>query len=412
MVRRWAHRNIAVIISTSPNPFGRHVPGGFPKTNRQAVRWLGKDVDRPLPLPGTCVPSYSWSVTNLEASPREEVCPPGQPAGNAGNGPCVQLWPAREVPLGGVRAMNVWRTLPQRGLPTVGAWCFLDSFGPDRIAMSVLPHPHTGLQTVTWPLAGNVRHRDSVGSDVVVRPGELNIMTAGHGVSHSEFAVLPGTLADGNADTAPDGAQPLPVQRGLQLWVALPDSERHRAPAFEQHRELPQVMGDGFTATVMVGRFAGKTSPATMYSPIVGADIVCDGPASLPLDPEFEHAVLVLDGGLTVDGQDVPAGPLGYLGAGRDSLDLEGQPGTRFILLGGEPFQEELLMWWNFVGRTHDEVARAREDWEAQAELPDAAAMSARFGFIPGHGPDAGAEAGRIPAPPLPGVRLRPRTRS
>jgi redox-sensitive bicupin YhaK (pirin superfamily) len=298
--------------------------------------------------------------------------------------------------------MNVRRTLPQRGLPTIGAWCFLDNFGPDRTAMSVLPHPHIGLQTVTWPLAGNIRHRDSVGSDVVVRPGELNIMTAGHGVSHSEFAVLP---------DSDDGA-PLPVQRGLQLWVALPDAERRRVPAFEQHRDLPVVTGTGFTATVMVGEFAGALSPATMYSPIVGADISCGRNAVLPLTPHFEHAVLVLDGGLTLDGQEVPPGPLGYLGAGRSALEVQALPGTRFLLIGGEPFQEELLMWWNFVGRTHDEVAQAREDWEAQGALPDAAARGARYGLVEGHGPDAGAQAGRIPAPPMPAVRLAPRRRS
>lgn len=302
--------------------------------------------------------------------------------------------------------MNVRRTLPQRGLPTIGAWCFLDSFGPDRTAMSVLPHPHTGLQTVTWPLAGNVRHRDSVGSDVVVLPGELNIMTAGYGVSHSEFAVLPAS------DAGSDGGAPLPVQRGLQLWVALPDAERHREPAFEQHRDLPSVTGPGFTATVMVGEFAGAVSPATMYSPIVGADIACEGAATFPLNEHFEHAVLVLDGGLTLDGQEVPPGPLGYLGAGRSALDVQALPGTRFLLIGGEPFQEELLMWWNFVGRTHDEVAQARADWEAQAALADDAARGARFGLVAGHGPDAGAEAGRIPAPPMPAVRLAPRRRS
>jgi redox-sensitive bicupin YhaK (pirin superfamily) len=162
----------------------------------------------------------------------------------------------------------------------------------------------------------------------------------------------------------------------------------------------------------MVGSFAGKASPATMYSPIVGADISCTGPVTLPLDPEFEHAVLVLDGGIAIDGQDVPPGPLGYLGTGRQLLELDALPGTRFILLGGEPFQEELLMWWNFVGRTHDEVAQARQDWEAQAGLPDPDAEASRFGLVRGHGPEAGAEAGRIPAPALPGVPLRPRTRS
>ncbi|WP_427129953.1 pirin family protein [Pseudarthrobacter sp. S9] len=343
-------------------------------------------------------------MTNLEVRPMEEVCPPAS-ADTAG--PCLQLWPAREVPLGGVRAMNVSRTLPQRGLPTVGAWCFLDSFGPARVAMSVLPHPHTGLQTVTWPLLGSIRHRDSVGSDVIVRPGELNIMTAGRGVSHSEFAVLP-AQGDGGPD---EGSQELPLQRGLQLWVALPDAERHRAPAFEQYLDLPRLSGPGFTATVMVGSLAGATSPATTYSPIVGADVSCSGQLSLPLNPDFEHAVLLLDGGLTLDGQAVPPGPLGYLGSGRSTLDLAASPGTRFVLLGGEPFEEELLMWWNFVGRTHAEVEQARLDWEAQAELSDAEAAAARFGLIHGHGPDAGAEAGRIPAPPLPGVQLRPRSR-
>ncbi|MGN8130517.1 pirin family protein [Paenarthrobacter sp. 22069] len=337
-------------------------------------------------------------MTNLEVSPQQEVCPPATAGGTPG--PCLQLWPEREVPLGGVRAMNVKRTLPQRGLPTIGAWCFLDSFGPDRTAMSVLPHPHIGLQTVTWPLAGHIRHRDSVGSDVVVRPGELNIMTAGHGVSHSEFAVLPA------------GGGELPLQRGLQLWVALPDGDRHREPSFEQHRELPRAAGHGFTATVMVGELAGVQSPATMYSPIVGAEVSCEGEAVLPLDPAFEHGILVLDGGLAVDGQDLPAGPLGYLGTGRSELRLQAQPGTRFLLIGGEPFGEELLMWWNFVGRTHDEVEQAREDWEAQAGLPDAATAASRYGLVPGHGPDAGPEAGRIPAPPLPGVRLTPRKRS
>lgn len=339
-------------------------------------------------------------MTNLEAAPQEDICPPAGIDGTAG--PCLVLWPEREVPLGGVRAMNVRRTLPQRGLPTIGAWCFLDSFGPDRTAMSVLPHPHIGLQTVTWPLAGNIRHRDSVGSDVVVRPGELNIMTAGHGVSHSEFAVLPDS----------DDGGPLPVQRGLQLWVALPDAERRRGPAFEQHRDLPVVTGAGFTATVMVGEFAGAVSPATMYSPIVGADISCGGTTVLPLAAHFEHAVLVLDGGLTLDRQEVSPGPLGYLGAGRSALEVQALPGTRFLLIGGEPFQEELLMWWNFVGRTHDEVAQARDDWEAQGTMPDAAARGARYGLVEGHGPDAGAQAGRIPAPPMPAVRLAPRRRS
>ena len=343
-------------------------------------------------------------MTNLETAPSQEVCPAGHP----GQGPFVQLWPTREVPLGGVRNMTVSRTLPQRGMPTVGAWCFLDSFGPDRVAMSVLPHPHMGLQTVTWPLQGEVRHRDSVGSDVVVRPGQLNIMTAGRGISHSEFGVLPAGLHP----DAPDGATLLPLSRGLQLWVALPDAVRHRAPSFQQIVDLPVVAADGFRATVLVGEFAGKSSPAVMYSPIVGVEISASGPIELPLNPEFEHAVLVLDGSAVIDGQEVDPGPLAFLGMGRESLRLEAAPGTRFMLLGGEPFEEDILMWWNFVGRTHEEVEQAREDWEAQALLSDEDARASRFGWIRGHGPDAGVEAGRIPAPPMPGVQLKPRSRN
>lgn len=317
----------------------------------------------------------------------------------------MQLWPAREVPLGGVRAMNVSRTLPQRGMPTVGAWCFLDSFGPDRIAMSVLPHPHIGLQTVTWPLEGEVRHRDSVGSDVVVRPGQLNIMTAGRGISHSEFGVLPAGLHLEGPDAL------VPLSRGLQLWVALPDEARHRAPSFQQIVELPVVATDSFRAIVLVGEFAGQRSPAVMYSPIVGVEVSASGAVELPLNPAFEHAVLVLDGSAVIDGQHIDPGPLAYLGMDRETLHLDAAPGTRFMLLGGEPFEEDILMWWNFVARTHEEVEQAREEWEAQALLSDEDARNARFGWIHGHGPDAGAEAGRIPAPPMPGVQLKPRSR-
>src|SRR3954470_7673988 len=139
-------------------------------------------------------------MTNLEARPVPEVCDLV-----ASHGPVVELHEARDVPLGGVRAMRVRRTLPQRALPTVGAWCFLDRFGPQRVDMRVLPHPHTGLQTVTWPLRGQIRHRDSLGNDVMVRPGQLNLMTAGRGVSHSEFSA---------GDT--------PLLHALQLWLALP----------------------------------------------------------------------------------------------------------------------------------------------------------------------------------------------
>ena len=312
--------------------------------------------------------------------------------------------------------MTVSRTLPQRALPTIGAWCFLDSYGPGPATMAVLPHPHTGLQTVTWLLSGTIRHRDSLGSDVLVRPGQLNLMTAGEGVAHSEFAVVPddawqlgGAGQPGAAGVTADGGDAggeadAGIVRGLQLWVALPENARHQPARFEQHADLPRLEGANFTATVIAGSLDGVASPALVHSPLVGAEVSVPaaGPVALSLEPGFEHAILVLDGSVELDGIVLERGPLAYLGSGRSRLELEAQEGTRFMLLGGEPFREELLMWWNFVGRSHEEIVRARQDWEEH---------SSRFGTVPGHGKDAGREAGRIPAPPMPGIRLTPRRR-
>lgn len=333
-------------------------------------------------------------MTNVEFNP-EPVSRPGSTPST----PCVQLWPARNVPLGGVRGVTVSRTLPQRGMPTVGAWCFLDSFGPAAPNMSVLPHPHIGLQTVTWPLSGMIRHRDSLGSDVLVRPGELNLMTAGNGVAHSEFSWLGESTDDAAVGT----------MRGLQLWVALPEESRHRAASFEQHRELPVGTIDGLSVTVLLGELAGLRSPATTFSPIVGAQLECSARSStVPLNRLFEHAILVLDGTLEIDGTTIPAGPLAFLGAGRAELTVRAAADSKFLLIGGEPFGEDLLMWWNFVARNQTEIEAARADWESVSQ--DTA--SARFPVVAGHGPAAGAEAGRIPAPPLPAVKLTPRRRS
>lgn len=290
--------------------------------------------------------------------------------------------------------MTVARTLPQRGMPTVGAWCFLDSFGPEEPNMSVLPHPHIGLQTVTWPLSGVIRHRDSLGSDVLVRPGELNLMTAGNGVAHSEFSWLDDSAAASGTGT----------MRGLQLWVALPDDSRHGAASFEQHRDLPVAIVQSLSITVLLGELAGLRSPATTFSPIVGAQIdSAAGSSTLPLNPLFEYAVLVIDGALAIDDTAIPAGPLAFLGAGRSALTIQADADCRFLLIGGEPFGEDLLMWWNFVARNQTEIETARSDWESAAN---------RFPEVLGHGPEAGTEAGRIPAPPLPAVKLTPRRRN
>lgn len=303
--------------------------------------------------------------------------------------PAPAIYPAREVPLGGLRAMNVSRSLPQRGLSTVGAWCFLDRFGPQEATMRVDPHPHIGLQTVTWPIVAEVRHRDSLGNDVVLRTGELNLMTSGHGIAHSEYSL---------------GNEPALID-ALQLWVALPESRRHGEPAFERHTELPTVAlpataGADASAVVVMGTLAGVSSPATAYTPLVGAQLTVPAgtQVTVPLDPAWEHAITVVDGTIAVgDAFPAPArGDLLYLGAQRHGVTLASAGGATVFLLGGEPLQDDLVMWWNFVGHTHEEIVEARDEWEAS---------TARFGRVEGHG-DV-----RIPAPPLPAVRLLPRLR-
>ncbi|WP_445996452.1 pirin family protein [Okibacterium fritillariae] len=297
------------------------------------------------------------------------------------DGPEMLLLEPREVPLGGVRGIQVHRLLPQRALPMVGAWCFFDRFD-EQALMRVLPHPHTGLQTVTWPLVGDIRHRDSVGSDVTLRPGELNLMTSGRGVSHSEFSI---------------GEEPGPLE-GLQFWVALPPEAAAGEAAFETHADLPVFTDGALRATVFLGELGGVRSPATTHTPIVGADARLPDAASatIPLLPGFEYAIAVLSGALRVGDALLTSGPMLYLGLDREHVTVQAEGDARFILLGGEPFAEDLIMWWNFVGRSHDDIVSARDDWEAQA---------GRFGHVEGH---AGA---RIPAPPLPNVRLTPRRR-
>ncbi|MGG7466322.1 pirin family protein [Plantibacter sp. YIM 135347] len=315
-------------------------------------------------------------MTRLDAGGETELCA-------ATDDSTTRVLESREVPLGGVRGLSVHRSLPQSELPMVGAWCFLDRFDEEAAVMRVLPHPHTGLQTVTWPLDGDIRHRDSVGSDVIVRPGELNIMTSGYGVSHSEFSL---------------GDEPSSMH-GLQLWVALPRDVADGDPAFAQHTELPVFETHGLRATVLVGSLGDAESPALVHTPLLGADVMLDAgaSASIPVDPTFEHGVLVLSGTVEIAGTKLGSGPLLFLGAGRDAVHVASSDGARFVLLGGVPFGEELVMWWNFVARSHDEIASAREDWERGA---------VRFGTVAGHGAD------RIPAPPLPNVRLTPRRRS
>ncbi len=318
-------------------------------------------------------------VSNLQAQPLVGTATAGSPSTAA------ELLDATPVALGGPRGMVVTRTLPHRGRRMVGAWCFLDAYGPQRLAgtagMRVGPHPHTGLQTVSWLLAGEVLHRDSLGSLREVRPGQLNLMTAGRGIAHSEET--PAAHTD--------------VLHGVQLWVALPGRDRDVAPAFAHHDDLPSFADGALSATVLMGELAGAVSPARCHTPLVGAEItVAAGSAGrLPLHTGFEYAVLALDGVADIDGVALAAGPLLYLGEGRADLRLASRTGARLMLLGGEPFDERIVMWWNFVGRDHDEIVEAREEWMA----------GGRFGKV--HGFDGAP----LPAPPMPSTRLVARGR-
>jgi redox-sensitive bicupin YhaK (pirin superfamily) len=324
-----------------------------------------------------------WFMSNLERSPRETAC--GGRAGVAVE-PVRELMDGRPVALGGPRAMSVTRTLPNRTRRMVGAWCFVDYYGPNDISrsagMQVAPHPHTGLQTVSWLVAGEVLHRDSVGSRQLVTPGQLNLMTAGHGISHSEES-----LADHS-----------PILHGVQLWTALPDPDRHVRPHFEHHPDLPVLTDTGVTVKVIMGELGGTSSPAAVYSPLVGAEAVLEPGADtrLPLQPSWEYGVLTLAGSVDVDGAALAPGPLLYLGSGRSDLPLRAEHGARLMLIGGEPFEEHIVMWWNFVGRDHDDIATAREQWMR---------ADPRFGTVHGYPGD------RLPAPMLPTVRLKPRGR-
>jgi len=290
-----------------------------------------------------------------------------------------------------VSGLAVTRVLPTKGRRTVGAWCFVDLMGPvdmdDPDPMEVGPHPHIGLSTVTWLLEGEALHTDSLGTEQVIRPGQLNLMTAGAGISHAELAARP-------------------PFRGAQLWVAQPEATRHGASAFEHHAELPSVElagegigGDGTAArgaggargSLLVGSLAGATSPARADTALIGADLtLAAGRTLVPLDPRFEHAVAPLDGSVKVGEEIVEPGWLALVPLGADELPLETREGgARVLLLGGEPLGEPISMWWNFVARDRDELTRAWRDWNERTE---------RFGHV-------ASPLSRIEAPPPPWVR-------
>jgi redox-sensitive bicupin YhaK (pirin superfamily) len=206
-----------------------------------------------------------------------------------------------------------------------------------------------GLQTVTWLFEGDVLHRDSLGSEQLISSGQLNLMTSGRGIAHSE--------------QSPDRRSPR--IHGVQLWVALPDHARGVPPAFEHHASLPTIGAGGMDCRVFVGSFGGVASPAHIYSDMVGVDITAhrDVRGELPLEPGYEHVLMATLGSASVGGAVLEPGALLYLGPGTHAVDVQSHASSRLMLLGGKPFGERILMWWNFVARTPEEIAVAVEDW-------------------------------------------------
>jgi quercetin 2,3-dioxygenase len=297
----------------------------------------------------------------------------------------VDVIEARKAAIGD--GTEVRRLLPQRALRTVGAWCFLDHYGPDDVSrgsgMHVPPHPHIGLQTVSWLFDGHILHRDSLGSQQLIRPGELNLMTSGKGIAHSE--------------ESPRGRPPL--LHGLQLWIALPDQDRFTEPSFAHHARLPRIYDQNAMVTVVIGEYLDERSPAVVYSPLIGLEVSL-APGStfiLPVRKDFEHGVVSADGPAIVAGAMVEPGLMACLPPGLSVIVLESaidrnKDSARFFVLGGEPFTEQLIMWWNLVARTSEEISQAREDW-----------IAGRFAAVRGYPGDP------LPAPALPAGRLRPR---
>lgn len=274
------------------------------------------------------------------------------------SGRTLESYPNREVKLG---PLPVARALPIKDRRMIGPWCFLDRFGPLTFSgekpMDVAPHPHIGLQTVTWLLDGEVIHDDSLGCEAIARPGGVNVMTAGRGIAHAE-------------QTPRENSGRL---NGVQLWVALPGSHREVEPSFAAIERVPAVEQPGGLIQIFAGSLGGEASSAPHFSEILGVDITIHAGTTLEIDlpPEHEHGVLVLNGDCRLEDQPLEEKHLCYLGMQRSCAAFSSRAGGRILLIGGPPFPEPILMWWNFVARTQEEIATARGDWEERRRFGD-----------------------------------------
>ena len=283
----------------------------------------------------------------------------------------IDVKEGRSTSVGG---MAISRVLPTKGRRTVGPWCFVDLIHPpdfdDPHPMEIGPHPHIGLATVTWLFEGQALHSDSLGTQQPIRPGQLNLMTAGHGIAHAELGTT-GAI------------------HGAQMWLAQPEATRHGGSHFEHVTDLPRVDLSGAEAMVFVGEFEEARSPAALDWETVGIDLRLHGrQTELRSNPEFEYAVVPIDATIKVEEAIAEPGWLALVPTGTERLAIESSgERARVLVLGGRPLGEPIEMWWNFVARTKDEIADAWRAWQSRDEH--------RFGPVP-----SGLE--RMDAPPPP----------
>jgi redox-sensitive bicupin YhaK (pirin superfamily) len=277
---------------------------------------------------------------------------------------------------------HVKRVLPSPSKMMVGPFIFFDQMGPTHFnagqGLDVRPHPHIGLATVTYLFEGEILHRDSVGSVQAIRPGEVNWMTAGRGIAHSE-RTSPAVRASGG-----------PIS-GIQLWVALPKAHEETNPSFAhfESSQLPRDLSLGASMTVIAGEWRGVQSPVEVYSPLFYVDARLQDATKLSVPATYaERAIYVTEGALELGGHRIEAGQMLVLHTGQEVV-FNAVSDSRAVVLGGEPFDEPRFIWWNLVASSAERIHAAREDWQA-----------GRFQVVPG-------ESESIPAPELGAARPR-----
>lgn len=292
----------------------------------------------------------------------------------------IEIKEGRTAQVGDLRVVRV---LPTKRKRTVGPWCFVDLMSPEDIdrppPMEIGPHPHIGLATVTWLFAGSALHSDSLGTEQLITPGELNLMTSGHGLAHAELGVEPASARD------TDGIM------GAQMWIAQPENTRNGSSRFEHLASLPEFELTGGHGTLLIGSAEGVTSAARIDHPAVGIDLTVNKSTILPTDPRFEYALVPVNRAIRVEDAIVEPGSLAFIPTGHYELQIDSHAdGARLLLVGGIPLGEPIKMWWNFVARSQDEITDAWRDWRDYNEE--------RFGPVP-------STLARIDAPVPPWIR-------